>query len=166
VIVRRERAADHDAVAAVTRVAFDRGVEAKLTAELREDEAFIPQLSLVAEQGGHVVGHVICTRASIGDVAALGLGPLAVAPRHQESGIGSALMHAVLGAADALDEPAVVLLGDPGFYRRFGFVAADGAGITPPVADWGPAFQVRTLTAWRPEIAGAFAYAVPFARAS
>jgi putative acetyltransferase len=165
VIVRREQAADHEAVAAVTRLAFDRPVEARLTAELRDDPAFLPELSLVIERGGHVVGHVICTSATIGDVRALGLGPLAVAPRHQEQGAGSALMHAVLGAADALGEPAVVLLGDPAFYARFGFVPAAGHGVEPPVAEWAPHFQIRTLTAWRPEIGGAFAYAAPFARA-
>jgi putative acetyltransferase len=162
-IVRREQAADHDAVATITRLAFDRAVEAQLTAALRADAGFVPELSLVAERGGHVLGHVIGTRATIGDVAALGLGPIAVAPRQQGEGIGTALMHAVLGGADALGFPAVVLLGDPGFYARFGFVLAAEHGIVPPVDGWIPHFQVRTLAAWQPEIAGPFTYAAPFA---
>jgi putative acetyltransferase len=72
-------------------------------------------------------------------------------------------MHAVLGGADALGFPAVVLLGDPGFYARFGFVLAAEHGIVPPVDGWIPHFQVRTLAAWQPEIAGPFTYAAPFA---
>ena len=164
-IVRRETAEDHDAVAAITRVAFDTGVEARLTAALREDAAgFVPQLSLVAERGGHVLGHVIATRATVGGKGgALGLGPIAVAPRHQGEGIGSALMHAVLGAADALGAPVVVLLGDPRFSSRFGFVLAETAGIAPPVPEWGPHFQARTLAAWADApLSGTFAYAAPF----
>lgn len=169
-IVRRERAEDHDAVAAITRVAFDTGVEARLTAALREDAAaFVPELSLVAERGGHVLGHVIATRATVGGAPGpLGLGPIAVAPRHQGEGIGSALMHAILGAADALGAPVVVLLGDPGFYARFGFVLAAEVGIEPPVAEWAPHFQARTLAAWEdacgasPPLSGTFAYAAPF----
>jgi putative acetyltransferase len=170
VIVRREQAVDHPHVAVVITTAFDRHdgkvpIETWLTGALRVDEAFIPQLSLVAEVGGSVVGHVLCTRARIGDEPALGLGPIGVLPSLQGSGVGSALMHAVLGAADALDEPAVVLLGDPGFYSRFGFVAASEHGVTPKLQGWAPFFQLRTLSAWRPEISGAFAYAEPFDRA-
>lgn len=167
-IVRRETAEDRDAVGSITRLAFDTGVEARLTAALREDaEGFVPELSLVAERGGHVLGHVIATRATVGGEngppAPLGLGPIAVAPRHQGEGIGSALMHAVLGAADALGAPVVVLLGDPGFYSRFGFVLASDVGIVPPVAGWAPHFQARTLAAWEPgALSGTFAYAAPF----
>jgi putative acetyltransferase len=71
-------------------------------------------------------------------------------------------MHAVLGAADALDEPLVALLGHPDYYPRFGFRPAGELGITPPVADWAPYFQARTLSAYQPDLRGAFRYARPF----
>ena len=77
---------------------------------------------------------------------------------------GSALMHAVLGAGDALGEPLVVLLGDPGYYGRFGFGLGEEYQITPPVPGWRPHFQVRLLTAGRPAPRGAFRYAEPFDR--
>jgi putative acetyltransferase len=50
-------------------------------------------------------------------------------------------MHAVLGAADALDEPLVGLLGDPAYYRRFGFVSAESVGVAAPDSSWGDSFQ-------------------------
>ena len=54
-------------------------------------------------------------------------------------------MHAVLGAAEALDAPLVALLGNPGFYRRFGFVPSTDVGIEAPDPAWGVHFQVRPL---------------------
>jgi len=71
---------------------------------------------------------------------------------------------AVLGAADALGEPLVALLGDPGYYQRFGFRLAAEYQINPPAASWQPRFQVRVLTCYRPSVAGTFRYAEPFDR--
>jgi putative acetyltransferase len=94
----------------------------------------------------------------------LALGPLTVRPDQQRRGVGSALVHAVLGAADALGEPLVVLLGDPGYYHRFGFRLSSEYQITPPQPDWHPHFQVRALTAYTLTLRGAFAYPDPFNR--
>ena len=138
-------------------------MEIGLIDALRESAEWIPQLSLVAESGERtVVGYVICTRGWVDERPALGLGPLAVAPAAQGRGAGAALMHAVLGAADALDEPLVALLGHTEYYPRFGFRPADELGITPPVAEWASHFQVRTLTSYVPELRGTFRYAGPF----
>jgi putative acetyltransferase len=163
VIVRRERPQDAAAIRTLTRAAFGREPEADLVDALRADsEAYINALSLVAEGAdGQVVGHVICSRARIGEAPALGLGPLSVAPDAQGRGVGSALVHAVLGAADAMDEPVVVLLGDPRYYARFGFVLASEHAIEPPVAEWAPHFQARTLAAYDGR-QGAFRYAPAF----
>lgn len=165
--IRRERPADHTAVRAVHREAFARSgrfhdvAEAVLVDRLRAGPWWLPRLSLVAMSQGAVVGHVVATRATLepSGVLALGLGPLGVDPAWQRRGIGSALMHAVLGAAEALDESVVGLLGDPTFYRRFGFVAAGNYGVAAPDAQWGAAFQLRVLSGL-PE--GAFRYAEPF----
>jgi putative acetyltransferase len=132
-----------------------------LVSWLRGDPSWIPALSLVAVQDQLVVGHVLCTRARVGDQDALGLGPLSVLPDWQQAGVGTALMHAVLGAADALDERVVGLVGDPAYYRRFGFVPAQSVGVSAPDPAWGDDFQVRRLTRYGSE-AGRFRYAAPF----
>jgi putative acetyltransferase len=73
-------------------------------------------------------------------------------------------MHAVLGAADALGAPLVVLLGSTRYYPRFGFRLASEYGITPKRPEWAPDFQARTLTAYQPSLHGEFAYPEPFDR--
>ena len=169
-LIRREAGGDPGAVAHVHARAFEppegrrEPVEVALVDELRRSPAWLPRLSLVAVAAGAVVGHVVCSRAEVGPqrLPALGLGPLGVDPAHQGRGIGSALMHAVLGAADACDEPLVGLLGEPAYYRRFGFVPATELAIDAPDAGWGDYFQVRPLTAYAPRLRGRFAYAPPF----
>lgn len=170
-LIRRESPADIGAVRAVHAAAFlpfappgGTPVEPALLDALRADEGWLPRLSLVAEDPtGEIVGHVVCTRGHVGDVPALGLGPLGVLPRRQRQGVGQALMHAVLAAADALDEPLVALLGHPDYYPRFGFRLAAEYGITPPVPDWAAHFQVRALASYAPSMRGRFTYAKPFA---
>ena len=131
---------------------------------LRDDGDVVRALSLVAEHDGEVVGHVVCSRARIGERPSLGLGPIGIRPDRQRTGIGTALMHAVIGGAEALDEPTIVLLGHPDFYPRFGFEPAVDHGITPP-ADWSRQhFMVRRLTAWSPAERGPFHYAAAFSR--
>ncbi|MFD9737518.1 GNAT family N-acetyltransferase [Umezawaea sp. NPDC059074] len=165
-LIRREVPADVDAIRTVTEAAFAArpAGEERLVDWLRADEGWLPALSLVAVADGVVVGHVVCTRATVDGAPALGLGPLSVLPTHQRAGVGKALVHAVLGAADALDEPLVVLLGSPEYYSRFGFRLASEYGITPPVAEWSPHFQVRTLSAYHEGLRGAFRYSEPFDR--
>jgi putative acetyltransferase len=164
-LIRREDAADIGAIHAITAAAFARPNEAKLVAELRAGPAWLPALSLVAATpAGEVIGHVLCTRGHVGQVPALGLGPLTVRPDHQRRGVGSALIHAILGAADALGEPLVALLGDPAYYSRFGFRPSSEYEIMPPRPEWGPHFQVRTLAGYQPSMRGMFAYPEPFDR--
>lgn len=171
-LVRREVPADEAAVRAVHAAAFRRDadapepMEARLVDALRTSGDWIPALSWVADLGGAVVGHVVCTRGRVGDIAAVGLGPLGVLPDAQARGVGSALVHAVIGAADALDEPFVALLGAPGYYGRFGFVRSTLLGIEPPEPAWGEHFQVRPLHAFDPSVRGTFAYAAPFSTVS
>ena len=172
IAVRREEPSDRAAVSAVHRAAFAttdgrEPAEVALVDALRTDAGWVPELSLVAvaagDGGDAVVGHVCLTRGDLAGHGVLGLGPIGVAPAWQGRGAGSALMYAALGACEALGEPAVVLLGDEGFYRRFGFRAARRVGIAAPDPAWGDHFQARTFGAWRPGMAGTYRYAAPFA---
>lgn len=169
-LIRRERPDDVDAVEHVHRSAFAgrppgnaEPVEVALLRALRADAGWVAALSLVAEDGdGCVCGHVVATEGRVGDLRAVGVGPIGVVPARQGRGVGHALVHALLAAADALHYPLAALLGDPAFYRRFGFVAGDTLGITAPDPSWGVHFQVRPLAAYRPGTAGVFRYAAPF----
>lgn len=140
-------------------------MEAPLVDWLRASSAWIPELSLVAVgPQGDITGHVVCTRGTVESLPVLALGPLSVRPDWQRQGVGKALMHAVLGAADALGEPLVALLGSTKYYPRFGFQLAGEYQITPKHREWEPHFQVRILTGYDPAIRGEFAYSEPFDR--
>jgi putative acetyltransferase len=133
IAVREERVEDRAAVRRVEEQAFGRPDEADIVDALRGDDAWA--LSLVAVVDGVVVGHLLFSR---GD-RAMTLGPLAVLPSHQRTGVGAALMREGLGR---LDEP-IVLLGHVDYYTRFGFRPAAPEGITN---QWGiddPAWMVR-----------------------
>jgi putative acetyltransferase len=161
-LIRREHPDDVTAIHEVHAAAFTTELEANLVRALRASDAWLPRLSLVAEDDGVIVGHVVCTRAQLAGTPALGLGPLGVLPAQQKSGVGSALMHAVLAAADALDEPVVVLLGHTEYYPRFGFEPASRFGIEPPDPAWGEHFQARPLSTYDSTVRGPFVYAQPF----
>jgi putative acetyltransferase len=164
VIIRREHPRDHDAVRALHEAAFGRPVEARLLDELREDAGFLPHLSLVAVDGGEVIGHVIATRGWLEPFGTpvLGLGPIGVRPDRQRQGIGTVLVHALIAVAEAADERVVALLGSPDYYRRFGFVRSTELGIESPDPAWGEHFQARQLSG--PPLRGTFRYAEPFGR--
>lgn len=170
-IIRRERAEDFAAIAALHDDAFvrvdgaARSVESSLVDEPawgrrrhRGPEPSSPSLD------GEVVGHVLCSAATLGEGAAVGLGPIAVAPRLQRQGIGAALMASVIASAEQRGDTAIVLLGDPDYYGHFGFVPAAERGIGSPGPWEDRYFQVKTLRAWRPELAGPFRYAPAFER--
>lgn len=130
VLVRAEEERDRAAVRAVNAAAFGRSEEADLVAALR---AQVPgAISLVADEGGAVVGHILFTPVTLGDRADLsimGLAPMAVAPERQRSGVGSALVRAGLERCRQEGYGAVVVLGHPAYYPRFGFVPASRSGI-------------------------------------
>jgi putative acetyltransferase len=166
-ILRRYDVADRDAVRRIHAEAFrqEAGVlppEVGLLDALLDAGDVIPALSLVALADGEPVGHVLCSRATVGTTPVAGLGPIGVLPARQGRGTGAALLHAVLGAADALELPLVGLLGSPELYGRFGFVPAASLGVEPPDPAWGGFFQVRALSAYDPSVTGAFRYAAAF----
>jgi putative acetyltransferase len=123
--------------------------EVGLVDELRDSDAWIPELAMVGEYGGEVVGYALLTRVRVkaddASMPALALGPVAVAPHRQRLGLGAAVVQAVLDAATELGERLVVVLGDPAFYRRFGFGPADRMGLTSPWSGLGGPWQALVL---------------------
>ena len=92
----------------------------------------------------------------------MAVGPIGVLPEHQDTGIGNALMEALVAAADAADVPLLVLLGAPQYYGRFGFGSARELGVISPQPEWGDAFQALPLSAYTEAVAGRFQYASAF----
>ena len=129
VTIRVERPGDEAAIGAVHRHAFRQEEEARIVDELRRSEEHLPELSLVAEAGERVVGHVILSRARLDARPVLALGPIGVLPELQRAGIGRALMEAAIDRARAAGEELIVLLGHPEYYPRFGFVRASTLAI-------------------------------------
>jgi putative acetyltransferase len=139
VTIRPERAADASAVRAVNESAFETDVEARLVDVLRVEAS--PLVSLVAEIDGSICGHILFSPITLQQEVAgsqgashsrsqpLGLAPMAVSPSHQRKGIGSALVRAGLAACRQLECEAVVVLGHPQFYPRFGFRPASHFGL-------------------------------------
>lgn len=119
----------------MTAAAFGQDLEARLVDSIRESEHFVPQLSLVAEIDGRIVGHVLLSRVFLrgkADRMVLSLAPLSVHPDHQNQGVGGKLIAAAASAARELGEDIIVLEGHPGYYPRFGFEPAVPAGIAKP----------------------------------
>lgn len=129
-LIRAEEEKDRTAVHEINVAAFERPTEADLVDALREQAE--PVVSLVAEEDGEIVGHIMFTAVSLGghpDVEAMNLAPLAVAPGHQRRGIGSELVRAGLGRCGELGFGAVFVVGHPEYYPRFGFSRSSQFGI-------------------------------------
>jgi putative acetyltransferase len=121
-LIRAEEPRDWAAVHAVNVAAFETAAEANLVDALREHAQ--PLVSLVAEDNGAIVGQIMFSPVSLSGHPALkimGLAPMAVAPEHQRKGVGSALVRAGLERCTQLGCGAVVVLGHPDYYPRFGF---------------------------------------------
>lgn len=123
--------------------------EVALVEALRASAAWLPELSIVAEAAGEVVGYALLTRVRVepGSAPALALGPVAVRPDQQRLGYGTDVVQAGVDAAAELGERLVVVLGDPAFYRRFGFQPAKRYGLTSPWSGLGDPWQALVLPA-------------------
>jgi putative acetyltransferase len=130
VLIRAEQPGDWVAVHRVNESAFETPLEANLVDALRQQAS--DAVSLVAEHGGAIIGHIMLSPLTLSehpDLKLMGLAPMAVAPPHQRSGVGSALVRAGLERCKELGYGAVVVLGHPEYYPRFGFSPASRFGI-------------------------------------
>jgi len=133
--IRAERDGDRGAIAAVHEAAFARPEEARLVDALRAGGKAVVSLVAVADgaAGAVIVGHVLfspMTIEGLGAAACAGLAPVAVLPAYQRRGIGGALVRAGLDACRSAGHGAAVVLGDPAYYSRFGFVPARRFGLS------------------------------------
>ncbi len=126
--IREERPGDVAAIRELITLAFAQEQEASIVDALRCNGA--ASLSLVATENDRVIGHILYSPASVGDVIGVGLAPLAVLPEHQRRGVGSRLVDA--GTARLRDAacPFVIVLGHAKYYPRFGFTPASTRGIS------------------------------------
>ena len=160
--IRPERVGDEDAIRSVTREAFagqphSDGCEPAIVDRLRADGDLA--LSLVAEEDGRIIGHIAFSRVTISDGAAewYGLGPVSVLPEKQRCQVGAQMVQHGLRELASRGARGVVLLGDPAYYRRFGFEHDPALAYPGPPPEY---FQ-RLVIAGEPP-AGVVRYAKAF----
>jgi putative acetyltransferase len=156
--IRDESPHDWKAVYEVVSSAFGQPAEAELVKELRKAGDSI--VSLVAEEDGQIVGHVLLSRMNA-PFPALALAPVSVLPLRQRGGIGSALIEGAVERARSHGWTAIFVLGDPNYYERFGFEVEAAEGFTSPYA--GRHFMVLKLSTLLPATTGELRHAQAFA---
>jgi putative acetyltransferase len=145
--IRAETPRDRAAVRAVNEAAFGTSVEADIVEALRSKPT--TTISLVADSGAAVVGHILFSPVTLADhpqLHLMGLGPMAVAPRYQRRGVGSALVREGLARCRQRGVDAVAVLGHPEYYPRFGFVPASRYGIRSEYAVPEDVFMILELS--------------------
>lgn len=163
--IRCESSANYAAIAEVNILAFGQENEARLIEKIRDSQGYIPELSLVAEVDGAIVGHILFSYIDLIDqesLKVLALAPLAVIPQFQRRGIGSALVQAGLEKANAIKEALVIVLGHPHFYTRFGFQPSVNYKITSPFPVPEDVFMVKPLETYQEKYQGKVVYPPAF----
>jgi predicted N-acetyltransferase YhbS len=162
-MIRPEKAKDLQGVRSLLIAAFNEREDAELVERLRGSKhCYVDGLTLVAEVRGEVRGFAMVSRASLqfGEnmTDILVLGPVAVLPAHQRTGIGSGLIREAIRLADERGEKMIVVLGHEAYYPRFGFMPASRFGIKPP-QPWPDAnYMVRPLSAHSEPMQGTVVY--------
>lgn len=166
-LIRRETSNDYEKVYYVVKQAFayaehSDGNEQDLVEALRESSAFIPQLSLVAEIDGKIVGHILFTEAKVGSDIVLVLAPLSVLPEFQKQGVGAALIRKGHETGKELGYEYSLVLGSEKYYPRFGYLPAIQFGIEIPEGMPSVNFMAIQLQEHARPINGAVTYAKEF----
>ncbi|OOE12744.1 GNAT family N-acetyltransferase [Fictibacillus arsenicus] len=134
--IRTERNGDQKAITQINDLAFKGDNESRLVNAIRNSDLFVPELSLVAESDGELIGHILFSIVHIksgkDEIPTLALAPMAVVPEHQNRGVGSLLVEEGLKRAKDQGFENVVVLGHPEFYPKFGFIPASTKEIEAP----------------------------------
>ena len=132
--IREENKADFPEIVALTQAAFGGEYEATLIEKLRAAHLVI--VSLVAVEEGSVIGHILFSKLEVEvdgrRVKAAALAPMAVRPDRQRRGIGSKLVETGLDGLRDRSYEAVIVLGHPDYYPRFGFSPSLTASLVAP----------------------------------
>lgn len=166
-IIRQENTQDYGEVYSVVRSAFAEaehsdGTEQDLVTALRKSAAFVPELSLVAVIEGRIAGHIMFTRAEVGDKTVLALAPLSVRPGDQKKGVGTALIREGHRIARKLGYEYSVVLGSDKYYPREGYIPAKELGIQAPFEVPSENFMALRLTEDADPVCGILKYAPEF----
>lgn len=166
-LIRQEHPKDYEEIYTVVKSAFESagqadGNEQDLVNDLRTGNAYIPELSLVAEDHGKIVGHIMFTKAEVGETVVLALAPLSVLPEYQRKGIGQALIREGHKIARELGYEYSVVLGSERYYPKAGYVPADTFGIHPPFDVPGENFMAYQLNVHASALNGILKYAKEF----
>lgn len=143
-MIRSEQPGDEAGIRSVHLQAFETDAEANLVDALRV--AGVELISLVAEENGVLIGHILFSPVTInGQPGTMGLAPMAVLPHWQNKGVGTQLVNEGLKACKAAGHGAVVVLGHPDYYPRFGFVPSTKFGIESEYDVPAEVFMVKEL---------------------
>lgn len=164
--IRPEQPSDYQGISETIVQAFGQDNEVRLVEEIRKGDRYIPNLSLVSEVDGVIVGHILFSYIDLvnDDVTykVLGLAPLALRSQFQNQGIGSALVREGLIKADAMGESMAIVLGHPHFYNRFGFKPSIQYGIESPFPVPEEFFTIKTLNTYQNIQRGKVVYPLAF----
>ena len=165
--IRQETEQDYPEVYRLIAEAFSTaehtdGKEQDLVAALRKGSAFIPQLSLVADTGTDLAGHILFSKAKVGEDTVLALAPLSVKPSYQRQGVGRALIEEGHKIAARLGYPYCLVLGSEYYYPKFGYLPAEQFGIEIPEGMPKANFMAIRLLENAKPIRGAVTYAREF----
>ena len=165
--IRQEESSDHETIFNLVIDAFAGtehcdGDEQELVERLRKCAAFVPELSLVAECDGKIVGHVMFITIRVGGAIALCLAAVSVLPNFQKQGIGAALIVRGHTLAAEMGYDVCVLFGHPDYYSRFGYERASEVGITIPFKAPDECVMVKFLTDEGRSISGAAVFPPEF----
>lgn len=166
-LIRQETNHDYNKVYDLIKLAFKTaehsdGNEHDLANALRDSDAFVPELSLVAEIDGELAGHIMFTEGMVGGNTVLILAPLSVSPNFQKQGIGTALMAEAHKIAKKLGYQYSLVLGSEQYYPRAGYLPAEQFGIQVPDGIPSSNFMAISLSENAARISGTVTYAREF----